>query len=346
MKTRSVFVLLAAAVLVSCSKDEKVVDNSIPEITLKSSVLTMDAATRAPFEGALSQSNPFTAIVLATETQGGYNTLRANGTMTFKGGDDGVAYNQPLESGTSTFRNDDPVFLSGLYPAIYGTGGWNITNGTATFTITGKDDLMKAPEVSTTKQDVRDLNFATLEFSHELTKMDLRFRADGPEAISAFGTIKKVELTRVNSNSIPTQAAITLNTGAIVFSGSATSLPCYSMSMDADGKATYTNTVYPGGHLLTTDNTYLAYTMAPPATAAVTPGSNEYEYTVTYNNGTGADQTKTATIDLKDKDGNFFTGSTKGYAFLISFNFSKNEINASATVQDWNEGGESVVVIE
>lgn len=334
--------MVAAATLVSCSKSEMVETGAdgAQDIALKSSITKMDATTRAPFVGELSKTNSLQAVVLTSLTSGNYSSLYCTGTMTFKGSVDGVAYDRPY-TGTNTFQGTDIHYLSGVYPKEFAIG-----SSTATMTITGKEDVMYAPEVATTRDKVQNLDFATLAFTHQLTKLETRFRADGPDAIGAFGNIKKIELIKANDADINTGASIALNTGAVTFGApTITSLNCYGMTVGADDVVSYGDVVYAGNHLLTTDATFLAYTLAPPVNAAIATTAKEYTFRVTCNNG-GADIVKTAEIDLKDVDGNLFVGPTAGYSFLVTFHFSKNEINAVATVQDWRDGGESITIFD
>jgi len=350
---KCVFTIMAVAALTSCSQTD-VLDNGngmddAQAIALKSSIVTMDVATRAPFYGKLSEDNAFTPMVIASSAKGNYSAPIAEGTMTFVGSDDGVAFNTGF-TGSNIFPGTAAIYLSGLYPTDF-----SVTSGVATLTLTGKEDVMYAPEVSTTKADVQDLKFASLDFTHELTKMELRFRADGPTAIDKFGYIKNVVLSAANGSAVNTAASVTLSSSSVVEIKNATTsstFGCYGLTVTKDEEEkdvfTYSDDLYEANHKLSTTNTYLAYTLAPSVTASNTVSTNEYTFTITYNDGKegSLDQTKAVMVDLKDVDGNLFNASTKGYSFLISFAFSANEINATATVQDWYKGGESKVVIE
>ena len=340
---KSVFLLLGAALLASCSQSE--IDHNIdPDaIVLRSSLSKVSASTRAPFVDALSSTNPLTAMVLASATTNNYQTLLAKGTMTFAGGEDGVGFSQ-LETGDGKFPATPattPVYLRGFYPAA----DWTVTtvSQTASYTLNGRDDVMCAAQVATTKAEVLKRDYATLEFEHKLTKLELRFRADAPGTIADWGKVTGIKLVKAataNPNSVLTVDL--KGAAAPSFSTPVADLSCYGMS-SVNSVNTYTNTVFPasGGYTLTQEATYAAYILPAPV-VATTAMKNEYEFQITTVNRTPI----TVPVELYDKEGNLFVGSTEGYSFTVIFDFVGGFINANATVKEWNEGGESIVIVE
>lgn len=349
MLKKSAFLLLAAATVASCSQSEimekpgQVTGNE--EITLRS---VTRSATRAAYNGELSTDNPLTALVLGSETVGDYSTIWSNGTMTFTGSTDGIPYNKPLNNGNSQFPTGDKVYLVGLYPEVFGTGGWDLASGSATITLTGKEDIMFAPEVEATKAGVAALQFATLAFEHELTKMDIRFRATEADMYN----VTSVRLVKAANAGIKPEASVNLATGALSFAGTAVdALTCYSLAVDAENKATYSDDAFAGNYDVTTDAEYKAYVLAP-AVEATEANENEYAFEIVYSKGGAAAQTVVKDIDLKQvlasgaTTAEAFVGSTRGYSFSILLSFNNGEINATATVKDWSEGGETIVELD
>lgn len=334
---KSVFLLVGAALLASCSQSDLIETPAVDSnnIVLKSSLSGMSVTTRAPFVDELSSSNPLTALVLASSVSNSYTSLLAKGTMSFTGGEDGVGF-ASLEAGDGKFVGTNAAYLRGFYPI-----DWNISGNVATYTLTGKDDVMFAPQVSTDKAAVLNRNYATLEFEHKLTKLELRFRADAASTITSWGKITNIELVKAAGTAPNSILTLDLSTSAAgTFGTTIASLPCYNMSM-TNKVAAYTNTKFSGVDKLTEEAEYYAYTLPAPvnATAAM---DNEYEFKIT----TSAKGEVSVKVDLLDKDGNKFVGSTAGYAFTVLFNFVDSYISASATVKEWNDGGESIVIVQ
>lgn len=355
---KSAFLLLAAAAMASCSKTE-IGNEGGPvagsdDIVAKSSLSKMDAVTRAPFVGELSKENPLVARVITSKTPGDYSTIYSEGKMIFKGSEFGVPYEMPMVSIAGTQRFPSPefkVYMIGLTPYDYTV---DPSAETAKITIDGRQDVMYAPEVVTTKLEVQNLKFASLDFEHKLTKLELRARADGQAAIDKFGKITKLELLESNDAAgtkvvgIYPDITVKLATGETTAAGTLnTAFPWYNMSVDEDDVVSYSDVTYVNGkYKLTTDATRIAYTLIPAMKAGVAAGDFELKLKISYTGDDDVPMTKEVEVNLKDKEGNDFAGSTKGYSFLITLNFSDGEINAVATVQEWYEGGDSIIIIE
>lgn len=328
--------------LASCSKSD-VVDGGSSDsqvIRLKSGTHNY-TVTRTPFVGDIASGNTLGALVLATGTTGDYSDLYAKGTMTFAGGTDPVPYDTPLESGNNKFTGDNSIYLQGLYPAT----GWTVSTAaqTAVFTFDGTADVMNTAEVETNGPDVNSGTFATLEFEHLLTKLEFRFRADGDNVVATWGKITDMKLVKVGSSDPAT--VVTLDLTGVAdpsFGTTTTGFSCYDMSKSGS-VATYTDTSFSGVDLEVVDAAvWKAYTLAAPAVASAADGAYEYQLEIT-----GATKgTQTVSIELYDKNGNKFTGSTAGYSFNIILNFLGEYIVADATVKAWDEGGETELEIE
>lgn len=332
MKKKYLFLMLTTLLLwAGCSKTEVVnpVEPDNLEIKIQSSVRDVLFSTRGAYEGTDLTTNPLTALVLASQTTKNYATLHCNGTMTFDGSG-AVSYNKPITSGSYVFPGQTTnIYLTGLHPA----SGWDVTTtpGTPVFTLTGKDDVMLAPEQSTVLALVNAGTYATLPFTHQLTLMKLSFYGDA----QAVGKVKvtDVELIKVNEAIIPatTQATISAATQEITFTGSLASLPCYISGADD----TYTGQSY----TLTATASEQAYVLAPPVANAAA-GNNEYTFKVSYLDANNSPKAMDVNVDLKVATGGAaFTGSTVGTAFNITFKFVGGQIEALASITDWTLGG-------
>ena len=330
--------MLAAAALVSCTKSEINPINEGVEIALRSDVINASGVvSRAPFEGAVSTANVLEARVAASAAQN-FGTLIANGVMKFNGSA-AANYEQPVDAGNSRFPNStDPVHLYGVYPAT----GWTISNAVAEYTFTGKEDVMATGKISTTQQDVINATYKTLSFKHLLTRLEVKLSAAAPTVVPMLGDITAIKLIGSDANSTtPVNNKVSANYAsdlALTFSSaaSATSLNFYGLSLGADGKKTYTNTVL-SAYELTDVPTLVAYSLVAPVTAT-SAATKEYFLEITTANVTGV---KRVAVDLLKTDGDFFEGSTAGRSFTVSINFKiTGEIAPLAAVEEWNEQGE------
>lgn len=129
------------------------VPNENVEIKLISSAIAAETMTRAPYEGTITADNTLAARVLVSETSGNYTTTYANDKMVFT--DNGstavgfaTAKYYPVDNST--------LHICGLYPFE----GWgNPANDECKFTFNGSQDVMAAPEKSSTKNDSKDGNY-------------------------------------------------------------------------------------------------------------------------------------------------------------------------------------------
>lgn len=349
MKMKSVFMLMAAAVLVSCSKSE--IEPAVigsDEITLGSSILNTNVSSRAPYEATtITAADSLVARVLANVAGTFTGTHYCNGTMTFKSAA-AATYNKPVTSGNYDFSGvgvSTPLYLCGLYPAA----GWDVTTeaGKASLIFTGKEDVMFAPQVTTTATLVGGGTYGNLAFGHNLTLMKVAFKGDA-DARTAKTRVVGMKLTKVNGSTITNKvlldlASTTTTPIAPVYSGAATTFNCYKLGSDSiafvgtpTGSAAHTV-------LENTTGTQQAYVIAPPVTASATAGTYEYTFTVDYEvevGGSFTSRTAVIDVDLMNTTGSTaFAASTVGNAFNLTFNFIGRQITATATVTAWTLGG-------
>lgn len=332
------YVLMIVFILLSCSKSN---DPSPPgngvEFSVKASVLDIKTSTRTAYEGNDLTVKPLTALVLTSNALHNYATANVvcNGTMTFKSASN-VVYNKPVTSGRFLFPEGTATYyMSALHPAT----GWNLTatNGKALRTLTGKDDVMVAPQRETTAAAVVTGTYPTMAFAHKLALLRLWFSGDA-EAIAAATTVTDIQLTSITDAAIPANIEINLSSASqtVTFAGAAPMLNCYGAGKDTDYASTYAQ-----GYPVTDTPVEIAYTLAPPTLIDASAGNYEYTFMVGYAAG-GTNRTMSIHVDLaKTITGDIPAGkSTGGYAFNITFNFVGGQIHAMATVAEWKDGSE------
>lgn len=346
MKVRKMGVVILFAFLVAgCTKEEMKeipkVETEAEMIRMKPAVSTLQPASRVPFTEAVGGGVLLTAWVPASVTQGDYNTLYANGTMTFNEVSDPVVYDTTGFSGNNSFPEDaeTPVYLRGFYPAM----GWTklVGSNQTTISLTGKDDVMVAPQVSTTKKKVREGTFATLEFEHQLTLLEIVIQTEGDKAVAKWKEVSGITVKKP-AGQIETLLTVNLSTGAATFGNLQSSLPTFALSVNED-VTSYTNDNYAGTSLVAGKSEKVAYVLAPPVSATST--NKEYAFSVTTLKD-GVSTVSTVSVDLNAVDDSPFTGSTAGYSFVVTFYFLSGELSAVATVKEWEKGGTSVVPVE
>ena len=147
--------LAALAALASCSSNEENenlgINNNDP-VEIKVGRASLEATTKAPFEGTISSGNSLTAKVMASSTSHNYTTgaglLLTNGDGTIIFEDNGTTakgFETPVY-----YPNDNEVYLIGMYPDD-GATSWSVNATTATRAIDGNSDIMFAEQVTTTK---------------------------------------------------------------------------------------------------------------------------------------------------------------------------------------------------
>lgn len=358
---KSILSLLAVAAMVSCTQNDmdlKEVENQTP-IMLGANALSVEASTRAPFEGNITSANTLNALVFASSTIDDYTTRYATGCMLFEDESTAVGYitdntTSPAVafSGKSYYPADgSKLYFAALYPAAMVTNGWSNPTTTSTFIFSGKEDIMAAPQVEgdktvhagSTTPTVVASTIPNFQFKHLLTKLNLKFVAVDQAAIDAWGKINKIELVKIGeSDSKNTKVEVTLKTATASTNAGGFSLPqttafqCYGLTEDASNVKTYTDTPYApaGGYVLTTTSTFQAYTIAAPTIA---DGSKDFTFRV-YADG-AADNAGQKYIDVDvdlKKGGTAFSGDTQGKAFDITLKFQAKTITATAAVTGWN----------
>lgn len=276
----------------------------------------MSSGTRAALTG--TSMNGETARVIASITTGNYGTAYADGTMTFAA--EAVNFNAAGFTGNKTLPGSGDLFIMSLYPDT----GWGTPTTSSSFTFTGIEDVMAAPQNTLTSGGTTQAAFA---FVHLLTKVDVNLKADDAAAIDVWGKVTDIKVTEVLS------ATTFKNAVNVTLAGTdaATLAPASAFTGTATGWKTYTeaDAEFTGQTLaLTADAALASTTIMAPFTAVATAGTVDLQLSVTTENSGGA-----KIIDVTLPTGS--AGNTQGKAIKVTLNFKSTEISGTATVTDW-----------
>lgn len=352
------FSLLAVAAMASCSKSElaerPVVGDNV-EILAKSTALSI--STRAPFEGnVIDNTNQLEAKVWATTTKGDYSGTLVSGhhIPAYNGkfsNTNKMIFTSAGEVGFDTnsmyFPADqDKVYLFGLYPYdLVWTESTSSGETSAKTTIDGKSDIMVAPQVEASKaaQQAATPTYPTLAFEHMLTKLIVKVVAEDQAAIDGWGNVTDIQLTGAFGSlrdeiTIKCADATPGSRMSATF-GISTSNPTSFDFFKMDGSVTpntYSDDAFTAQSVaLTTTATSVAYLLVAPL-ANPSTSTEDFKLAVKTSNHTAAYEVK---IELKDAVNNDYTQSTQGKYFEITLTFKATEVQAKATVADWENGG-------
>jgi hypothetical protein len=370
---KSIFlcVLMVAALLSGCTKSELATPqggDESGEIGVRSSVAGMVASTRTPYgtESATPGNenlvaNPLQALVVTSLTtkdythgsatnpvSAGTTKLYGYGKMTFKG-EDNAKYEKPMGYGEFKFHNynqpgidgeEKSHYLTGLYPY---NAPWfhDVATGEFTLNLTGKEDVMLAPEVTTTYKAVKAAgqgagNYAELEFAHQLTLLKLQFVKENKDDFPI-----KLKAIKVTGQTQTVRAKISQATQEIAFEGSVGSYPCYVWNSDHTVAAVGDYDV-PREDAVPQFLPPYAYVLVPPVTASSAVGTDEFVFVYDYIDEYGDTKiNQEVGVDLGEiykATANLVAGSTKGQAYLITFKFTDGNCRCTASATQWGTG--------
>lgn len=292
-----VFSMLAIASLVACTNESdpiNEVDNEKPvEIKLNAGIIT----TKAPID---SENNlPKTKvtgiqIVQAPEAEDAVWTGVSAVASTAEIGTDGAM----VFTGEKLYYNADEskkTFLIGYYPTPT-----NIRDGVASWTITGKEDIIATGVVSgdKTKKDT-PLSF---EFKHLLTQLQIEIKGNAA-AQAVFGKITGIKIIAAK-----TSASLTLGSASLTWSGAADK----SINVWSGVEGSESNTL---DATLSDSFEKIGYVMLAPAT--------KYTVEVMSENITTSEE-----ITITNT-------AVAGSAHKIALTFNGSEVSASATLTGW-----------
>lgn len=330
---KSMFLLLAVVAMASCTQSDviELVPNENVEIKLTSSAIAAETMTRAPYEGTIEESNSLAARVLVSETTANYTTTSVNDQMTFT--DNGTT-----EVGFATPKyypvDNRTLYICGLYPFE----GWgNPANDECKFTFNGSQDIMAAPEKSSTKDASKAGTYPQLEFKHLLTQLMIKAVAEDEAAIEHWGKLTDITLTKIGPNNPSSAVTVKLSTGA------ADESTAFSTPLE-DGMSFWVKGASPEAAFtsqtkeLTTGGEEVAYSMVAPLKNAT--GTADYTLAVKTEKSGSTPVSVPVNLRVKSNDG-LYTASTQGKRFVVTLTFKATAIQATATVKDWEEDGGS-----
>ncbi|MFR3488417.1 MAG: hypothetical protein ACLTTP_03505 [Alistipes ihumii] len=79
-----------------------------------------------------------------------------------------------------------------------------------------------------------------------------------------------------------------------------------------------------------------AYSLVAPITAT---GTGDFKLKITTQKDAESPLVNEVAVDLKDMSSSTFTGDTQGKAFEITLTFKATEIQAKASVKEWEKAG-------
>lgn len=240
-----------------------------------------------------------------------YAKIAEDGSITFYSDE-----NRTTES--KQYYNADATIKSWMIGCYLGdaviTGGTNLTNNKATFTITGQQDIMATAPSSGTKKT--DENFSEFTFNHLLSNLSFQItptNASEIEAVkAAFGDVTKIEVSeQPNSLDLTLGETVTLEKNAT--SGSETFNLTKNVTIG-------TNTAY--GDIMVFPNSNIGTTASPIKIKV---------YTEKATNG----------IDVNVKIGDGSLGLVAKTKYLVTLSFSTTDIQATAKIGKWESGSGS-----
>lgn len=258
------------------------------------------------------------------------------------------------------------VYFVAFSPKSEDTEKWttNEKGKVATYTFSGNDDVMFAPQVSGTyAQDYS--KSPLLHFRHLLTWLRIEFKAQSMEVAASWGAIKSMKIRSKNTVTLNLDLSGYTETGEgenkiteynfetsnnLVYTNEVsmsfyktTEEESYSGSQVTMVKK-FTDTVFPDGNISipyqTTEE--MAYVMCAPVvgTEKTVVNGEDVDSAEYYIDLITERRTVTIPVDLKTGADQFYCGSTRGKQFTLTLNFNMgNTIYLTSSVQDWTVGG-------
>ncbi len=308
-----------------------------------------------------------------------YTTSYADGYMTFKNTGSGVPAVGFLKADGSANSKYYPADNSSLelvaFAPVNKTASevWTNASGAVSAVIDGKTDLMAArvdamdvtpaptPAHAINKKNAQKDEHPKFTFDHLLTRVNVKAYAFDQAAKDAWGDITEIKLVKVIDADVNNKVSVAVANLTPAFSkdaaAAATSLYAYDATAATDkytdkeigGTADAThfgNIVLHVGNTTSDPAPMVAYSIiAPFEYPAATPKKTLY-FEIKTTKVTTAKEVQIGTLYTAYTDDTNFTEftagtSTKGYEFDIVLNFKATEITASATVNPWQNGGDT-----
>lgn len=337
-----IFLLSAIVLCVSCQKNS--IEDLDGQIHL-AAVVENTHSTKSPYTHTYpSQNDVFKAAVWASSVDREYKDKGYNG----KTGNNIVAIHT-----TANFSSNKPQLLSqAVYPknaakvyfvGFYPSATWNVNEAgnLADFTFDGNDDVMFAPQISGTYNQLYE-NSPTLNFKHLLTWLKVRIVADGEKTMMAWGNILSMKITSKNNVTVDLSKEYVYETCVEYKETASGLLPLYATDSDDvfPPEEGYSIPYYPN----VTAPQDVAYVLCAPVIAKSSEVVNGVDAPMAeYTLHIETERRKVSLpIDLRKNDTSegYYTGSTRGKYFTINLTFKMgNTIVVSSKVEDWSLGG-------
>ena len=216
-------------------------------------------------------------------------------------------------------------------------GGWGTVTENAARTFDGKTDIMAAAQQQSSKSEAQAGTYPTMQFKHLLTKLVVKLVAEDDAAVTAWGNVTDISLVGVNGSQKPySKVEVALQDGTAV-TGSAFSTTVENFSFYTMTENAYNDVAFSAQTLaLTKTAANAAYSLVAPITAT---GTGDFKLKITTQKDAESPLVNEVAVDLKDMSSSTFTGDTQGKAFEITLTFKATEIQAKASVKEWEKAG-------
>ena len=354
--------MLMAWGLFSCDSLEKDTDKGSPIYVSVSTDHNNGIQLKSPYlSNVPSANNPLSAKVLVSTTEYEYDDT--SDALYPDNGEDGkiaihsnVTFTGPanqLINGASYNGNAEKqglVYLCALHPQGSEDNDWNITGATgeknykASFTFSGKEDVMFAPQ---TTGSYNRQNIPVLSFKHLLTYLKLYIYAESEAVSDAWGNITSIKIKNAHDMGDGSNI-IEVNLSESYLAADSpvtfTAVPDFK----ADLYEPETDMVFPSeedGFVIPYSNTApekeTAYVLMAPVNALsadIYDSSflvNEFDIIIAAEN-----RETVVNVDLMKNATDFFVGSTMGKMFSLTLKFTMgNTVAVQAVVTEWQTGG-------
>ena len=366
MKMGYIILVCLLLSLVSCEKEPCIdVEYGNQPIYLSAS-MENGVQAKSPYTDMVpSQTTPLAVDIWASTTSGIFKHIKENSgsnglvsyhsSATFQSADSQlldtlVIYPKPVAGQPAS-----SVYFISMHPQSTESKKWTtLDGGSASFTFTGYEDVMFAPQVSGQYQEGVEVNAQNLKFKHLLTRITAKMQVvaeageNKQDILDAWGKITDLQISSYNAQlqSVENKNSLTIRnlskdfgqwgslTDDVVLKGE-----IHNTSMDFYRIGTDMKFPESGGYTLTDRPDSVAYVMCAPTLA--TYENHEYVITVTTEKR-GVVEVK---LDLQQPASSAtgvekFIGSTMGKHFSVTLRFKKGRAIATvATVEPWDNGG-------
>lgn len=308
------------AAMTACTSESEEIDNVVEApVEIQATAGVGSITTKAPMTAwDAAGSNAFFCKAKDHATTADWSTatplyakIASDGKISFYSD-----VNRTTES--KQYYNADATVKSWMIGCYLGdatiSGGTNLTNNTATFTITGQEDIMATEVLSGTKAPNGNIKECT--FNHLLSNLSFQITpkvaADIDAIKGAFGSVTKIEvLNQPNLLDLTLGETVTLDKNTTP--GSATF--SFEKSVVVDTNASFGEImVFPDNTLGKTDSPIKIKVYTEKATAGI-------DVDVTIGDGT--------------------TGLAAKTKYLVTLSFSATDIQATAKIGEWQPGSGS-----